>query len=42
VIIRQVAGESLASRPTAVTLPSWESVVERLPVVASSLRMTGK
>lgn len=41
-IIRQVAGESLASRPTAATLPSWENVLERLPAVESALRITAK
>jgi glucosyl-3-phosphoglycerate synthase len=41
-IIRHVAGESLATRPAAATLPSWESVLERLPVVAASLRITSR
>ncbi len=41
-IIRQVARESLATRPTAFVLPSWEYTSERLPVVASSLRISSK
>jgi glucosyl-3-phosphoglycerate synthase len=41
-IIRHVAGESLANRPAAAILPPWEAVLERLPVVAASLRISAK
>jgi glucosyl-3-phosphoglycerate synthase len=41
-IVRQVAGESLATRPASSILPSWENVLQRLPVVAASLRMTAR
>ena len=41
-IVRHVAGESVGTRPAATTLPPWESVVERLPVVAASLRITAR
>jgi glucosyl-3-phosphoglycerate synthase len=41
-IIRQVSGESLATRPASAVLPSWESVLEKLPVVAASLRISAR
>src|SRR4051812_42330136 len=41
-IIPQAGGEKGAPRPAATALPAWESVAERLPVVAASLRITAK
>lgn len=38
-MIRQVAGDSVDTRPTLATLPSWASIIERLPAVASNLRV---